>query len=259
MTEKAAEARVFMGSEAICAALRDRYPAPEWILAFEVANGTGSTARRSADAVAMNCYPSKGCELLGFEIKISRGDWLRELKASTKAVPVGKFCDRWYVVAPDGVVKREELPRGWGLITAMEKALRVVVQPPANEQVQDVNRSFMAAMLRRAGGPQEAAIRSIELRAEERGAARERSRIRDNDLGAAWENKFLDLRRKVEEFEKASGLHIQFGWDLANHGEACRDLRDVNETPKRLRDWSAQLKVLQAKIESVLGVIEVAS
>lgn len=94
----------------IKAAMRARYCAPEWALMFEVGDGTGVNQRRWADAVAMNLWPSRGMEVNGFEIKVSRSDWQRELKNPAKAESVQQYCDRWWIVTAPGIVKDGELP-----------------------------------------------------------------------------------------------------------------------------------------------------
>jgi hypothetical protein len=50
------------------------------------------------------------------EVKISRGDWLREIKAPTKARLALAVSNFMWVAAPAGVVKSEELPAHWGLL-----------------------------------------------------------------------------------------------------------------------------------------------
>ena len=40
--------------------LAGRYPAPEWAFLPQVRNSTAFTHRRTADALAFNCYPSRG-------------------------------------------------------------------------------------------------------------------------------------------------------------------------------------------------------
>jgi hypothetical protein len=92
-----------------------------WVFATHVRSHAGFDAERTADAVALDLWPSKGLELHGFEVKISRADWLRELKDPGKAAPVGRYCDRWWLVVPDrSIVKSGELPDDWGLIECRE-------------------------------------------------------------------------------------------------------------------------------------------
>lgn len=114
-----------ISSALIKEALRKRYPPPEFAFFEEVRNRTGyatgveAPRERYADAIALGLFPSAGLPLIGFEVKVSRADWLRELKDATKANAVQRYCDRWYVVAPAGTVRRDELPKGWGCLDAM--------------------------------------------------------------------------------------------------------------------------------------------
>ena len=44
-------------------------------------------------------WPSRGLYLHGFEIKVHRNDWLRELKNPAKAEEIAGYCHFWWVVA----------------------------------------------------------------------------------------------------------------------------------------------------------------
>lgn len=113
------------------ALIRARYPANEYAMFLNVPDSTGARERRRADAVAINLWPSRGLELEGFEIKVDRRDWLRELKDPAKADVVCRYCHRWWIVAPEGVVADGELPKTWGLLVPGRKGLKVVVVAPA--------------------------------------------------------------------------------------------------------------------------------
>jgi hypothetical protein len=41
---------------------------------------SGWSRESRADAIARHLWPSQGLELIGFELKVSRSDWLREIK-----------------------------------------------------------------------------------------------------------------------------------------------------------------------------------
>lgn len=134
---------------AMNAALVSRFCSPEWALCFEVRDATGFKGEgRSADAVAVNCYPSRGLEIHGVEVKAHRSDWLRELKNPQKSAAVQKYCDRWWV-AVDGpeIVKDGELPSTWGLLERKGNVLRQVREAPRLES-KTLDRAFMASMLR---------------------------------------------------------------------------------------------------------------
>lgn len=127
--------------------------APEWAVMTEVASRTGGGGgdTRYADAIAMNLWPSRGLAIHGFEVKVYRGDWMRELKNPEKAEAIHRFCDYWWIVAPDGVVLDGELPEGWGLLSPNNGArLRVVTKAAKVAEPTPAGRGFLAAMLRRA-------------------------------------------------------------------------------------------------------------
>ena len=99
------------------ARLRAYLPRDEWAVARNVPNAAGFDGTRRADAVAMALWPSRGLELNGYEIKVSRSDWRREIDGdAAKAEAVAKYCSRWWIVAPAGIVPVGELPDGWGLL-----------------------------------------------------------------------------------------------------------------------------------------------
>ncbi len=133
--------------------LREKFAAPAYALFEEVKNQTGYSKRseRYADALALSLWPSRGIGMTGFEIKISRADWKKELDDPAKAAEFSKYCVAWYVVAPEGIVERLELPATWGLVEVPEKGRKRLVTrveaPPLTPQPWD--QSFVAALLRR--------------------------------------------------------------------------------------------------------------
>lgn len=83
--------------------------------------------RTRADALFIGMTNQSGRRLDGYEIKISRGDWLRELRSPTKADAWADECQSWTIVADEGVVKLDELPEGFGLLERRErKTIRLV-------------------------------------------------------------------------------------------------------------------------------------
>ena len=91
---------------------------PRYACAEHVKNRAGFDAPRCADFIAVDCWPTGGIELHGHEVKVSRSDWLHELKDLTKSEAFRRYMHRWWLVVPDlGIVKPGELPDGWGLLT----------------------------------------------------------------------------------------------------------------------------------------------
>jgi len=54
----------------------------------------------------------------GFEIKTSRGDWLKD----NKWTEYSKFCSSLCVVCPEGLIQKEEIEKPFGLIWIAEKS-----------------------------------------------------------------------------------------------------------------------------------------
>ena len=125
-----------------------KYGGPDTLIAFEVADGTGAASTRWADAVAMHLWPSKNYLVEGFEIKVSRADWLKELKDQNKCEAVKQYCDKWWLVAPADIVDENEIPADWGWLKATEKSLRIGKQAPLLKHV-DIDRGFMASFTRK--------------------------------------------------------------------------------------------------------------
>lgn len=213
-------------SPAIYAALRERFCAPEWALFFEVANGTGSNIRRYADAVAMNLFPSRGLTLDGFEVKISRSDWQRELKNPRKVEDgVFKYCDHWWVVAPAGLIDKAALPPTWGLLELLEKgSLRQAVAAPRLNPV-ELSRNFIAALLRRASEADEGVVeRLVRKRVEDRTAGVEK----EIERRVADRMRLAEIKLKtVEDIEAQLGMKLT---DWSAHDGYGRLMRAIDAT-----------------------------
>ena len=97
---------------AVLAHYSQRYAGPV-AMALEVGlENEGETQRRRVDGLLLRYYKPP----IAFEVKVSRADWLSELKKPDKHLPAKAFAGQLYVVAPPDVVKVEELPAGVGLI-----------------------------------------------------------------------------------------------------------------------------------------------
>ncbi len=140
-----------LDADAMWKLLQRRYgESDEWVILSEVRNRAGFDASRTADAIAMNMWPSRGLALHGFEIKVSRSDWVREMKAPAKAEAFYGLVDYWWLVVSDpALVHDGELPDGWGLLAPRGPGLGVVTEAAKHPDV-ETPRNFLAALLRRA-------------------------------------------------------------------------------------------------------------
>src|SRR3990172_5928687 len=105
-----------------------RYAAPEWNLYHEVTLGT-----RRADAIAINLWASRGLHILGFEIKVTRQDWVKELNSPAKMERTFRECHSVYLVVSDPAIVRDDLPAGWGLLIPHGPHLKVAVKPSVKD------------------------------------------------------------------------------------------------------------------------------
>lgn len=215
--------------------IRERYPANGWAMLEQVANGTGAKARRWADVVVMGLWPSRGMEIEGFEVKVSRSDWTSELKEPEKADEVARYCDRWWLAVSDAaIVKDGELPPTWGLLAPKRGKLEIVVPAPKLDPLQHLDRSFVAAVLRRA----QAAMSVDRVIAEEvdKRVSEQIERVRKEA-----EEHAQSLLKIIREFEEGSGLRIVNGWNQRRVGEVARrwlngEASHVRGEMMRLRD-----------------------
>lgn len=71
---------------------------------------------RRIDLWVLECKPSAGMPAHAVEVKVSRGDWLRELKQPMKRRAAMAISNYFWIAATTGIVKADELPSDCGLI-----------------------------------------------------------------------------------------------------------------------------------------------
>lgn len=133
--------------------LQEMYQPPTHAFIPEFRGGTGYSCEQRADAIAMSLWPSakEGLKIIGFEIKVSRSDWLHEIKQPDKSHFIKRFCDYWYLVVGDlKVIKHvNEMPADWGLMFCEDGKLHTMA-PATLLTPQPVDRNFIASLMRRA-------------------------------------------------------------------------------------------------------------
>lgn len=194
--------------------IRGKHSGQAWATLPQVPDGTGGHKSRTADALAMSLWPSQGLHLHGFEIKVIRSDWLREIQDPSKADTFASRCDYWWIVAPEGVVQLAEMPGSWGLMQPTRNGQGLTVKKGAERRAspEGIDRPFLAAIFR-------ALHRDLpgkkELSAEyERGYKECRERLTGGREAEKHAKKLEEdyrlkkLRESVEAFEAVSGIKI---------------------------------------------------
>jgi hypothetical protein len=231
-----------------------RYAAPAYAFLSQVRNQTGFSKSivRTADGLALSLYPSRGIHLHGFEIKVSRGDWLSELRNPVKADEIGKHCHYWWIVAPSTqIVPIDELPATWGLL--IERGGKLFTAKEATfMNPEQLPLTMMGAIFRKAT---ESMIPGdvFQTRLQEALAQRQLNiapdLVRREKLVAEKE----DLYRK---FEDESGLNIN-EWNLGDVAAAVRVIKDnkidgyIDRLKYAKENFERMSKLIGESIESV--------
>jgi len=138
-------------------ALRKEWPHPDYGFIAEFRGGTGWSRDSRADAIAMDLWPSRGLELIGFEVKTSRQDWLKELKQPDKCEPIKQFCDRWYLVIDDEQILKQypenELPDDWGFMCVDYTGKLITKKEAPKLKSKPIDKLFLASLMRIASNP----------------------------------------------------------------------------------------------------------
>lgn len=240
------------------ALLKATHPPQEYVVMFEVNEGTGTHLGRRADAIIASLWPSRGLELIGVEIKVSRSDWLAELKNPAKADHFAQHCDRWVVCAPSGVVKKPELPTGWGLWERRDNGtLRRSVQPGKNPQVQPMGRPFLMALLRARAKLDADEVSAIvrEAKASAYKAGRDSVKHGDRPYASYDEDRLRAGLEKMAAIKEATGIDLT-DYHPASHWIAKMKLADSKRLTFAL---NAVLKLLtnddlKAMVQTALEV-----
>ena len=247
--EVVVKVKIKVTSNHILNVLSDRMfsePAHVWL--YEVRNGTGYRGQtRYADALVISAWPSRGIWFAGIEVKVSRADWMNEVRDPNKSSEIQQYCDYWWVAAPVGVVQIGEIPENWGLVEISGKKASVVKQAPKLTPL-PLSSTFVASVFRNEAGMlnriRDGAYRKGYQECEGKHSTEELHKLSvdllkakgdatnlklDNENLRRWH---LDLKNAVENFEKKAGFSIRifdksWGADAALLGVAEK-LRGMN-------------------------------
>lgn len=235
-----------------------KYPSNEQnVLLTQVRNGTGWAKQPStADALLMGCWPSTGNDLTGFEIKVSRSDWLHEVRDPNKSSYIKQYCDFWYLLVADAsMVKEGELPEDWGMMAVRNGAIEVVKPAPRLANPAPVDRIFLAAIFRKSlvqGVPPDV-CNDMVLDAKREAVAAEKDRTKA-------------LKEYLKFLHKEIGIKIDYdkgykeGWK-AYIGRKSHAPEDVALAVKRMangdsHDASQALARMKIKAQEIIKFID---
>lgn len=240
-----------MNTNEVTGALALKFCAPEFAFFTQFSRSTGY-AGRIADAIAINLWPSRGLEVHGFEVKVSRGDWLHELKHPEKAEPIARYCDRWWIAVGDkSIIHEGELPPTWGLLIPRGQKLIIRVRAPKIES-KELDRGFVTSIIRRFS---EGMIPRSSIAAEVRDAY-ERGEKSEKESAKFDRERLEAFRRSVAIFEEKSGIKLS-SWSGENEkiGDAVRYVLKMgqNRLYHEMRSMKRDLERLLGEVNECLG------
>jgi len=123
-----------------------------WICVTELQTTTSIyRSRRIIDVFAMALIQSlNNYERIAYEIKVSRADWLKELKNPRKKAAAMSLSDRFFFVLAHGIYKKGDLPRDdCGILEITPEKQIKLIRRAKRRKVKPMPPGFIAALARR--------------------------------------------------------------------------------------------------------------
>jgi len=235
-----------------------RYQGPEWAVLDELHDGTGGSSTRRFDALAFNCWPSRGFIRVGFEIKVSRADFSKELAAHEKRAALEKHCHEVYFVVGPKVCEPREIPEPWGLLEVRGDKLHCT-RKPTHRKVGEVSETLAVCAIRRMT---EAAIQEAQRRYR-----LDDTELTQDDLDALVQRKmsgsYEGLARSQaklrEEVQALADERATFAREAGGWWQMWRDLQDLANGWRRSATWHDARKVApptRAEVDDVVARLQ---
>jgi hypothetical protein len=149
-----------MNSDAILKLLKEKYAEKNgWLFLPELRMSTGYSNEQRIDAWAIQAWRmsvrADGSRLdlnnrrISFEIKVSRGDAVKELRDPDKRWYAYSISHEFYFVAPAGLISVKELSKDDGLIEVDDHGLLTIVKAARVREGMPPKWSFVASLCRR--------------------------------------------------------------------------------------------------------------
>lgn len=227
----------------------------------QVRSATGAGSARTADAIAMQLWPSRGLTIEGVEIKTDRRDFLRELAQPEKSDEIARYCSKWWIAAPEGVVTKKDIedsswPVMWGWLEVGAKPAQVEVKDgkttliqaevpwtkvrrtaKENEDVREPSRLFLASLMRSLAAHEspEAIINRRVSEAVQK--ATKDMQLKFDKHAEASEEELKEIRIRVQQFEYASNINtgiLSSSWDAKSIQERYEESRRLLQIARSL-------------------------
>ena len=153
-----------MNAKEVLEALKKRHSplGTQWAFFGELRAGTGygtydyknqkkmpNNPEQRFDAWAINLWPSKNNERITYEIKVSRGDFLHEIKNPEKREQGLMLSNYFYFATPKGLVNVDEVPVECGLIEVEDGMKTKIIKRAPYRETDDPSWQFLCSIARR--------------------------------------------------------------------------------------------------------------
>lgn len=172
----------------------------------------GQSVRR-ADAVHIGLWHSRGAGIVEVcELKVSRGDWLKELKEPKKAEAWWPYCNIFWLVVPhEEIVRDDELPKGWGLMMPGTRGRRFKVLVKPEEREAQITPALLITLLKNTETTRTNALRKQDTELRRQFYEREQQVRRQRGTFSDKDKRRLEL---LERLEKALGMELSdYAWE----------------------------------------------
>jgi hypothetical protein len=231
-----------MNAGGVVAKLKEHFAPPAFCFLEQVADGTGARQHRWADGVAMSVWPSRGYDIHGIEVKVSRHDWQIELNHPKKSEAVQQYCNRWWIATPDqSIIRPGELPPTWGWMICNARGMKVITPAPALTP-KEISVEFLASVLRNVSIADDARVNKLCSKAAAAATEEGNKYLRDH---------LANLKTQVDEFEAASGIRISEYSGGKDLGEAVRTLRDLKYRTQSISEAIHACEQIKGMLENV--------
>lgn len=173
----------------------------------------GHSGRR-ADAVHIGLWSSRGAGTVEVcELKVSRADWLKELKEPKKAEAWWPYCNLFWLVVPHaGIVQEGELPKGWGLMMPSGgKSRRFKVLQKPEEKDSEITPGLLITLLKNTETTRTNALQQQERVLRQKFYDQEKQTQRQRGLFNEKDKRRLEL---LDRLEAALGVELtDYSWE----------------------------------------------
>jgi hypothetical protein len=194
---------------------------------------------RRVDLLKVSNWASHGYQRVAYEIKVSRSDFLGELKQGSKTDTMLKYAHSAFFVIPKGIVTLDEVPAGCGFIEVADNGCKIIRKATTSEVTHADSHSFISSLLVQAArrhhiiknilatGEKEITIEDLQ---RARGEGLSDGRKAEREIQAKWLQS--DTRKAVEAEHKKyrdaikAALAIKSYYDITDeHLESLKELK----------------------------------